>query len=318
MNLKERMLIMPLVNTKKMFEDAYKGKYAVGAFNVDILTQCQAVLEAAEECNSPVILSFSSGSRDFFHPGNIKDILLIAAKDIHIPWAIHLDHGKNFEICKACIDEGFTSVMIDASAYDFEENVRITKEVVEYARAHGVTVEGELGPCSKKDDPRFKKYTDPEMVVEFVKRTGVDSLAVSMGTCHGLAKFQPDEVPTLQFDLIEEVEKLLPGFPLVLHGSSSIPDEYLNIFNNYGGELKGTKGVPEELLRQVAQTAVCKINIGTDFRVAFVGGLRKSLSEIKDKFEPRNFLVPAREQCKKLVKEKLSNVFQSSGKVINI
>ena len=309
---------MPLVNTKKMFEDAYQNHYAVGAFNVDILTQCQAVLEAAEECNSPVILSFSSGSRDFFHPGNIKEILEIAAKDIHIPWAIHLDHGKSVEVCKSCIDEGFTSVMIDASAYDFKENVRITKEVVEYAHKHGATVEGELGPCSKKDDPRFKKYTDPEMVYEFVKRTGVDSLAVSMGTCHGLAKFGPDETPTLQFDLIEEVEKLLPGFPLVLHGSSSIPDEYLHIFNDYGGELKGTKGVPEELLYKVAHTAVCKINIGTDFRVAFVGGLRKSLSEIKDRFEPRNFLVPARELSKKLVREKLTNVFQSANKAFKI
>ena len=306
---------MPLVNTKKMFEDAYKGKYAVGAFNVDILTQCQAALEAAEECRSPIILSFSSGSREFFHPGNIKDILEIAAKDIHIPWAIHLDHGKSFEICKSCIDEGFTSVMIDASAYDFEENVRITKEVVDYAHAHGATVEGELGPCSKRSDPRFKKFTDPEMVKEFVERTGVDSLAVSMGTKHGLAKFEEGEEPELQFDLIAEVERLLPGFPLVLHGSSSIPEDYLARFNNNGGALKGTKGVPEELLRKVARTAVCKINIGTDFRVAFVGGLRESLNKIKDRFEPRNFLVPARNYSKQLVKEKLSNVFQSANKI---
>ena len=306
---------MPLVNTKEMFQKAYEGKYAVGAFNVDILTQCQAVLEAAEECKSPVILSFSSGSRDFFHPGNIKEILEIAARDIHIPWAIHLDHGKTFEVCKSCIDEGFTSVMIDASAYDFEENVRITKQVVDYAHKHGATVEGELGPCSKKSDPRFKKFTDPEMVKEFVLRTGVDSLAVSMGTKHGLAKFEEGEEPELQFDLIAEVEKLLPGFPLVLHGSSSIPEHYLNIFNDNGGELRGTKGVPEELLRKVAQTAVCKINIGTDFRVAFVGGLRKSLNEIRDRFEPRNFLVPARQMSKELVKEKLTNVFQSANKI---
>ena len=306
---------MPLVNTKEMFQKAYEGKYAVGAFNVDILTQCQAVLEAAEECKSPVILSFSSGSRDFFHPGNIKEILEIAARDIHIPWAIHLDHGKTFEVCKSCIDEGFTSVMIDASAYDFEENVRITKQAVDYAHKHGATVEGELGPCSKKSDPRFKKFTDPEMVKEFVLRTGVDSLAVSMGTKHGLAKFEEGEEPELQFDLIAEVERLLPGFPLVLHGSSSIPEHYLNIFNDNGGELRGTKGVPEELLRKVAQTAVCKINIGTDFRVAFVGGLRKSLNEIKDRFEPRNFLVPARQMSKELVKEKLTNVFQSANKI---
>ena len=306
---------MPLVNTKKMFMDAYKNHYAVGAFNVDTLLQCQAVLEAAEECDSPVILAFSSGSRDFFHPGNIKDILEIVSKDMHIPFAIHLDHGKNFEICKSCIDEGFTSVMIDASNYDFEENIHITKEVVDYAHKKGVTVEGELGPISKRNDPRFKKYTDPEMVKEFVMRTGVDSLAVSMGTCHGLAKFGPDEKAELQFDLIEEVEKLLPGFPLVLHGSSSIPEEYLNIFNENGGELKGTRGVPEELLEKVAKTAVCKINIGTDFRVAFVGGLRKSLNDFKDRFEPRYFLIPAKEQCKKIVKEKLSNVFKSANKI---
>ena len=306
---------MPLVNTKEMFQKAYEGKYAVGAFNVDILTQCQAVLEAAEECKSPIILSFSSGSRDFFHPGNIKEILEITARDIHIPWAIHLDHGKTFEVCKSCIDEGFTSVMIDASAYDFEENVRITKQVVDYAHKHGATVEGELGPCSKRSDPRFKKFTDPEMVKEFVLRTGVDSLAVSMGTKHGLAKFEEGEEPELQFDLIAKVERLLPGFPLVLHGSSSIPEHYLNIFNDNGGELRGTKGVPEELLRKVAQTAVCKINIGTDFRVAFVGGLRKSLNEIRDRFEPRNFLVPARQMSKELVKEKLTNVFQSANKI---
>ena len=309
---------MPLVNTKKMFEEAYKGHYAVGAFNVDILTQCQAVLEAAEECKSPVILAFSSGSREFFHPGNIKEILQLAAENIHIPWAIHLDHGKDFATCKSCIDEGFTSVMIDASAYDFEDNIRITKKVVEYAHKHGATVEGELGPCSKRKDPRFKKFTDPEMVKEFVLRTGVDSLAVSMGTKHGLAKFEEGEEPELQFDLIAEVEKLLPGFPLVLHGSSSIPQNYLDVFNKNGGELKGTKGVPEDLLRKVAKTAVCKINIGTDFRVAFVGGLRKSLNEIRDRFEPRNFLVPAKELCKQLVKEKISNVFQSQNKVVNI
>ena len=208
--------------------------------------------------------------------------------------------------------------MIDASAYDFEENVRITKEVVEYAHAHGATVEGELGPCSKKEDPRFKKFTDPEMVYEFVKRTGVDSLAVSMGTKHGLAKFEEGEEPELQFDLIDEVARLLPGFPLVLHGSSSIPEEYLSRFNNNGGELKGTKGVPEELLKRVAHTAVCKINIGTDFRVAFVGGLRESLNEIKDRFEPRNFLVPARNYSKQLVKEKLINVFQSANKAFKM
>lgn len=305
---------MPLVNTKEMFKKAYEGGYAVGAFNVDNLDEVQACLLAAEECKSPIIVSFSKGSREYFHPGNIKDVINIVAKDIHIPFAIHLDHGKSVEVCKSCIDEGFTSVMMDGTDHDFEENIRLTKEVVEYAHAHGATVEGELGPDLNHENPRFHKYTDPKQAIEFIKRTGVDSLAVSIGTKHGLAKFEPGEVPSFQFDLIKEIQDALPGFPLVLHGSSSIPDKYLHMFNDYGGELKGTQGVPEELLKEVAKTAVCKINIGTDFRVAYIGGFRKSLSEIKDRFEPRNFLVPARENAKSLVKEKLINVFQSANK----
>lgn len=306
---------MPLVNTKKMFEDAYEKGYAVGAFNVDSIAMVQACLLTAEKVRSPIIVSFSKGSREFVHPGNIKDLIEIVAKDITIPYAIHLDHGKSVQLCKDCIDEGFTSVMIDASAYDFEENIRQTKEVVEYAHARGATVEGELGPMSRGDNPRFKKFTDPELVEEYVKRTGVDSLAIAIGTGHGTQKFKPGEKPELQFDIIEEIQRRLPGFPLVLHGSSSIPAKYINKFNDYGGDIKNTQGIPPELLTKAASMAVCKINIGTDFRVAYIGGLRKSLTEIKDHYEPRNFLVPAKESAMELVEEKLTEVFKSANRI---
>jgi len=308
---------MPLVNTKELFKKAYEGKYAVGAFNVDNLDECQAALLAAEECQSPIILSFSKGSREYFHPGNIKDVLEVVARDtIHIPYVIHLDHGKSIDVCKSCIDEGFTSVMMDASEYDFEENIRQTREVVEYAHARGAVVEGELGPDLNSPNPRYHRYTDPKQAIEFIKRSGVDSLAVSIGTKHGLAKFEPGEEPEFQWDIIEEIQKACPGFPLVLHGSSSVPKKYLDMFNDNGGALVGVQGVPEELLQRVATTAVCKINIGTDFRVAYIGGFRKSLTEIKNRFEPRNFLVPARENAKQLVKEKLTNVFKSAYKAL--
>ena len=308
---------MPLVNTNKIFKDAYKNHYSIGAFNVDSIAMCQAVIQAAEELKSPVIVSFSKGSREFVHPGNIKELLLCVTKDITIPFAIHLDHGKSVELCKACIDEGFTSVMIDASAYDFEENIRQTKEVVEYAHARGVSVEGELGPLKNEQDEKYKHFTNPQKAKEFVERTGVDSLAVSIGTGHGTCKFKKDETPNLRFDIVEEIQNLLPGFQLVLHGSSSIPEKYINQFNKYGGNINNTQGIPEELLNKASKMAICKINIGTDFRLAYVGALRKSLYEIKDKYEPRNFLVPAKEAAYTLVKEKISNVFNSAWRVKN-
>ena len=309
-------VVMPLENTQKMFKDAYEKGYAIGAFNVDTISMVQACLLTAEKLKSPIILSFSKGSREFMHPGNIKELIQIVAKDITIPYAIHLDHGKSVEICKECIDEGFTSVMIDASKYDFEENIRQTKEVVEYAHQRGVTVEGELGPMSRSNDPRYLKYTDPELVEEYVKRTGVDSLAIAIGTGHGTQKFKPGEKIELQFDIIQEIQRRLPGFPLVLHGSSSIPEKYINRFNEYGGDIKNTQGIPPELLTKAASMAVCKINIGTDFRVAYVGALRKSLAEIKDHYEPRNFLVPAKEAAMELVEEKLKDVFKSAYRIL--
>ena len=307
---------MGLVNTKKMFEDAYNGHYSVGAFNVDSIAMCQAVLQAAQELNSPVIISISKGSREFMHPGNIKDMIDIISKDISIPFAIHLDHGKSVEICKDVIDEGFSSVMIDAGAYDFEKAIEITKEVVKYAHERNVTVEGELGPVKEiqGQDERYYKFTNPELAERFVKETGVDSLAVSVGTGHGTHKFENKEKASLQYDIIEMIQERLPGFPLVLHGSSSIPEKYINIFNDFGGNIKDTVGVPEKLLAKASQMAICKINIGTDFRVAYVGGLRKSLTEIKDRYEPRNFLVPAKQNAYELVKDKIKNVFLSYNK----
>lgn len=308
---------MPLVNTKKMFEDAYQNHYAVGAFNVDSIAMIQAVLTAAENQKSPVIIALSKGSREFMHPGNIKEQILCVSKNLTIPFAIHLDHGKSVQLCKDCIDEGFTSVMIDASAYDFEENIRQTKEVVEYAHARGVTVEGELGAIAgmeddEKVDDKYVKFTNPAVVEEYVRRTGVDSLAVAIGTGHGTQKFKKGEKVELQFDIIEEIMKRLPGFPLVLHGSSSIPKKYINIFNEFGGNIINPVGIPEELLTKAASMAVCKINIGTDFRVAYVGALRKSLATITDKYEPRNFLVPAKQAAQELVEQKLKDVFHSA------
>lgn len=309
---------MPLVNTKKMFIDAYQNHYAVGGFNVDSIPMVQSVLKAAEDSSSPVIIMISKGSREFMHPGNIKNLILEVSKDITIPFAIHLDHGKSVEICKDVIDEGFTSVMFDAGDATYEEAIKLTKEVVEYAHAHGATVEGELGPVKdiKGQDERYYTYTNPKLAYDFVTRTGVDSLAVSVGTEHGSQKFKEGEEKTLQFDIIEEIDKLLPGFPLVLHGSSSMPKYSMDRFNNNGGELKGYVGIPEELLTKASKMSVCKINIGTDFRVAYIGALREALNNIKDRFEPRNFLVPAKEATYRLVKEKLTKVFFSANKII--
>ena len=241
---------MPLVNTKKMFADAYEGHYAIGAFNVDSLAMIQAVLSAAENCKSPVIISLSKGSREFMHPGNIKDLILCVSKEITIPFAIHLDHGKSIELCKECIDEGFTSVMIDASAYDFEENIRITKEVVDYAHKRNVSVEGELSILTSKED-----Y--PALIEEFVRRTNVDSLAISIGTGHGTHKFKKGEIPKLDFDILDAAAQKLPYFPFVLHGSSTLLKEHVETFNNYGGQIVDPVGIPEELLKKVCSQDTC-------------------------------------------------------------
>lgn len=301
---------MPLVNTKKMFADAYKNHYAVGAFNVDSVAMIQGLLQAAEDAKSPVIISISKGSRRFMHPGNIKEMVECVSKDITIPFAIHLDHGDSFEVCKACIDEGFTSVMMDCGDdVSFEERIRLTKEVVDYAHAHGATVEGELGELGGEDGGTGNGgYSDPKTVKEFVLRSGVDSLSVSVGTCHGMQKHS-----TLEFGLIKEMMALLPDFPFVLHGSSSINTEHLKDFNDYGGNIHGAIGVPEEQLREAVKLGVCKVNIGTDFRVAYVAALRKSLALNPARFEPRTFLEPAKKAVYDLVYHKLTQVFMSCG-----
>ena len=304
---------MPLVNLNQLYKDAYVNKYAIGAFNVDTLAMCRAVLEVSQKNRSPVILMFSEGSRAFMHPGNIKDLIENISQDITIPFAIHLDHGRSIESCISCIDEGFTSVMIDASKYSFEENVRITKQVVEYAHKHNVTVEAEVGcvEASKKDEDNF--YTDPDVAIKFIKETGCDSLAVSIGTGHGLMKFKENEKPQLRFDILEKINEKLPYFPLVLHGSSSVPKERLALINKYGGQLAEAKGIPEEMLTEASKRAVCKINVGTDLRVCFTGEVRKFFAEQPKEFEIRKYTTPARNAVKEMVKDKMRNVFLSSN-----
>ena len=306
---------MPLVNLNQLYKDAYVNKYAIGAFNVDTLAMCRAVLEVSQKNRSPVILMFSEGSRAFMHPGNIKDLIENISQDITIPFAIHLDHGRSIESCISCIDEGFTSVMIDASKYSFEENVRITKQVVEYAHKHNVTVEAEVGcvEASKKDEDNF--YTDPDVAIRFIKETGCDSLAVSIGTGHGLMKFKEDEKPQLRFDILEKINEKLPYFPLVLHGSSSISPSLLEDFNKYGGNIKTAKGIDEALLSKAASINVCKINIGTDFRMSYITGLREALAKNSDKFTPRTFLSPALEKIKECVDYKQNHIFNSVNRI---
>ena len=306
---------MPLVNLNQLYKDAYVNKYAIGAFNVDTLAMCRAVLEVSQKNKSPVILMFSEGSRAFMHPGNIKDLIENISQDITIPFAIHLDHGRSIESCISCIDEGFTSVMIDASKYSFEENVRITKQVVEYAHKHNVTVEAEVGcvEASKKDEDNF--YTDPDVAIRFIKETGCDSLAVSIGTGHGLIKFKENEKPQLRFDILEKINEKLPYFPLVLHGSSSISPSLLEDFNKYGGNIKTAKGIDEALLSKAASINVCKINIGTDFRMSYITGLREALAKNSDKFTPRTFLTPALEKIKECVDYKQNHIFNSVNRI---
>ena len=306
---------MSLVNLNQLYKDAYVNKYAIGAFNVDTLAMCRAVLEVSQKNRSPVILMFSEGSRAFMHPGNIKDLIENISQDITIPFAIHLDHGRSIESCISCIDEGFTSVMIDASKYSFEENVRITKQVVEYAHKHNVTVEAEVGcvEASKKDEDNF--YTDPDVAIRFIKETGCDSLAVSIGTGHGLMKFKENEKPQLRFDILEKINEKLPYFPLVLHGSSSISPSLLEDFNKYGGNIKTAKGIDEALLSKAASINVCKINIGTDFRMSYITGLREALAKNSDKFTPRTFLTPALEKIKECVDYKQNHIFNSVNRI---
>ncbi|MDD4154690.1 MAG: ketose-bisphosphate aldolase [Bacilli bacterium] len=309
---------MPLVNSKELFAKAYKGKYAIGAFNVDNIDIMKAVLKAAEQTKSPVIIAISSGALGFIGKDFIKNAIDDALKSITVPVVLHLDHGKSVELCKQCVDIGFSSVMIDASAYEFDKNIALTKEVVEYAHARGVTVESELGAIAgiEEDiqvDDKYGHFTHPDDVVEFVSKTGIDSLAIAIGTAHGAFKFKPGQKPQLRFDILEEIENKLPGFPLVLHGASSVPKTYLETLNKYGGKMPEAVGIPEDMLREASSHAVCKINVGTDIRVAFVGGIRKALYEKPEEFDTRLFINAGLDAITSLVSDKMVNVFGSAG-----
>ena len=317
---------MALVNTKEMFKKAYEGGYAIGAFNINNMEIVQAITEAAGELNSPVILQVSAGARKYAKAAYLMALAEAAAKDTTIDFALHLDHGADFEICKACIDNGFTSVMIDGSHYDYEENIAITKKVVEYAHAHGVVVEGELGVLAGVEDDvvaEHSSYTRPEEVEDFVSRTGVDSLAISIGTSHGAYKFTPAQCtrnekgilvpPPLRFDILAEIEKRIPEFPIVLHGASSVSQECVEEINARGGELPDAVGIPEEQLRHAATSAVCKINIDSDIRLAFTSGIRRVLTEKPSAFDPREYLKVARDEVKKMVAHKIINVLGSQN-----
>ena len=320
---------MPLVTTTEMFKKAYDGGYAIGAFNVNNMEIVQGITEAAKEVNAPLILQVSKGARAYANHTYLVKLVEAAIIETGLPIALHLDHGDSFEICKSCIDGGFTSVMIDASSKPFAENIELTKRVVEYAHDHGVVVEAELGALAGVEDEvqvsaEDSHYTRPEEVEEFVSKTGCESLAIAIGTSHGAYKFTAAQCtrnekgelvpPPLRFDILDEVVRRLPGFPIVLHGSSSVPQEYVKMINENGGKMPDAVGIPEEQLRQAARGAVCKINIDSDLRLAMTGTIRKFFAEHPDKFDPREYLKPARANIKELVKHKLINVLGCDGK----
>ncbi|SKA85308.1 fructose-bisphosphate aldolase, class II [Caloramator quimbayensis] len=310
---------MPLVTSKEMFNKAYKGGYAIGAFNVNNMEIIQGIVEAAKEEKSALILQVSAGARKYANPIYLKKLVEAAVEDSNLPIVLHLDHGENFDICKACIDSGFTSVMIDGSKYPFEENIRITKEVVEYAHSKGVVVEAELGKLAGVEDAvkvseKDATYTDPEQAVEFVERTGVDSLAVAIGTSHGAYKFKG--TPSLDFERLEIITKKLEGFPLVLHGASTVMPEFVAKCNEYGGKLPGAQGVPEDMLRKAATMGVCKINIDTDLRLAMTATVREYFVNHPEEFDPRKYLGPARDAIKQMVQHKIKNVLGCSNSIL--
>ena len=311
---------MPLVTSKEMFQKAYDGGYAIGAFNVNNMEIVQGITEACREEKAPVILQVSKGARAYAnHTYLVKLVEAAVLECPEIPIVLHLDHGPDFETCKSCIDGGFTSVMIDASSKPFAENIEITKKVVEYAHDHGVVVEAELGTLAGiEDDVKVSaedsSYTRPEEVEEFVSKTGCDSLAIAIGTSHGAYKFKPGTKPQLRFDVLEEVSKRLPGFPIVLHGSSSVPQNYVEMINAHGGKMPGAIGVPEDQLRHAAELSVCKINIDSDLRLAMTGTIREFFDAHPDKFDPREYLKPARANIKELVRHKLVDVLGCAGK----
>ena len=310
---------MPLVTTTEMFKKAYEGGYAIGAFNVNNMEIIQGITRAAKKLDAPVILQVSSGARKYASHGYLVAMVKAAAEETGLPIALHLDHGPDFETCKACIDGGFTSVMIDGSSLPYEENVALTKMVVEYAHAHGVVVEGELGTLAGVEDEVVvesgkESYTNPDQVLDFVTRTGVDSLAIAIGTSHGAYKFKPGQKPQLRFDILEEVEKRLPGFPIVLHGASSVNQDDIKTINQYGGQMPDAIGIPEEMLRQASSMAVCKINVDSDIRIAMTAAIRKLFAENPADFDPRKYLTPARDAVEAVVSHKIETVLGCGGK----
>jgi len=316
---------MAIVTTTEMFKKAYEGGYAVGAFNVNNMEIIQGITEAAIEQRAPLILQVSKGARSYAKHVYLMKLIEAAIADAEqtagfdLPIAVHLDHGDSFELCKSCIDGGFSSVMIDASSKSFEDNIALTKKVVEYAHDHGVVVEAELGSLAGVEDEvnvsaEDSSYTRPEEVQEFVERTGCDSLAIAIGTSHGAYKFKPGTNPQLRFDILEDIQARLPGFPIVLHGSSSVPQEFVDMVNTYGGNMPDAIGIPEEQLRKAASMAVCKINIDSDLRLAMTGNIRKYFAEHPDHFDPRQYLKPARIAIKDMVTHKLVNVLGCNGK----
>ena len=311
---------MPLVTTKEMFEKAYNGGYAIGAFNVNNMEIVQGITEAAAELESPLILQVSKGARAYANHTYLIKLVEAAVQETGLPIALHLDHGDSFDICKSCIDGGFTSVMIDASSKSFEDNIALTRQVVEYAHDHGVVVEAELGTLAGVEDEvnvsaEDSSYTRASDVQEFVERTGCDSLAIAIGTSHGAYKFKPGTKPQLRFDILEDVASRLPGFPIVLHGSSSVPQDLVKIINENGGNMPDAIGVPEDQLRHAASLAVCKINIDSDLRLAMTAMIRKYFNEHPDHFDPRQYLKPARAEIKKLVSHKIIDVLGCDHKI---
>lgn len=321
---------MPIVTSTEMFKKAYDGGYAIGAFNVNNMEIIQGITEAARECNAPVILQVSKGARAYANRTYLVKLVEAAEIETGLPICLHLDHGDTFETCKSCIDDGFTSVMIDASSKPFEENIAITRQVVEYAHDHGVVVEAELGTLAGVEDEvkvsaEDSSYTRPEDVQEFVEKTGCDSLAIAIGTSHGAYKFTPAQCtrnekgilvpPPLRFDILEEVSRRLPGFPIVLHGSSSVPQEFVKMINENGGKMPDAVGIPEEQLRKAASMAVCKINIDSDLRLAMTGTIRQYMAEHPADFDPRQYLKPARANIKKLVMHKITDVLGCDNKI---
>ena len=310
---------MPLVTSKEMFEKAYNGGYAIGAFNVNNMEIIQGITEAAAELKAPLILQVSKGARAYANRTYLKKLVEAAVIETGLPIVLHLDHGDSFELCKSCIEDGFTSVMIDASSKPFAENIALTRQVVEYAHDHGVVVEAELGTLAGIEDEvnvsaEDSSYTRPEEVEEFVSKTGCDSLAIAIGTSHGAYKFKPGTKPQLRFDVLEEVSRRLPGFPIVLHGSSSVPQDLVAKVNQYGGNMPGAIGVPEDQLRKAASLSVCKINIDSDLRLAMTAAVRKHLAEHPSDFDPRQYLTPARTAIKELVTHKIVDVLGCDGK----